>query len=74
MPRHRHVGDRAEVVDLVGLCSFDRRDEAALVEEVPLGDLDVPDMLAQPGDMRIGLSPDEAPDLISPREQMLGEI
>jgi hypothetical protein len=51
-----------------------RRDEAALVEEVALSDLDVADVLAQPRDMRVGLPSDKAPDLVAVREQMLGEI
>jgi hypothetical protein len=49
-------------------------DEAALVEEVALSDLDVADVLTQPCDMRVGLPSDKAPDLVSVSEQMLGEV
>src|SRR3569833_2336798 len=74
LPGHRHEGDRAEVVDLVGPYLLHGGDQAALVEQVAMDEPHLADVLAQPGHVRVGLSPDQTPDVVPLREQMLGEV
>jgi hypothetical protein len=74
LPRHRHVGDRRQVVHLGGLDPLHGRDQAALIQQVTADQPDLAEQLADPPDPGIGLAPDQAPYLISLREQVFSQV
>ena len=74
LPGHGHVGDRGQVVDLVRLHPFHRRDQAALIEQVTADQPDILQQLADPADPRVGLAADQAPHLVALGQQVFRKI
>jgi len=74
VPGKGHEADGGKVVDLVGLDALHAADERGLVQEIALDNPDVRKKLLDLLPLRVGLSADQAVDLVALRQQVLGEI